>query len=178
MYCTCTVVHAGTISRAAGEDLARCMLQPRGSACVAVAATFRVYTPLVTVRSMKRAEVLLVLAAALMREQQQARAQHLLTNLAVTPCLNDTLVPVFSTDHYLYTAMEADPLTASVAITATPSDPSSKVSVLVDGRVVPASQVPLHNATDGPGPDKGTLIDVQKTTMASKIASTKWRRFL
>jgi hypothetical protein len=119
-----------------------------------------VYTPLVTVRSMRRAEVLLVLAAALMREQQQARAQHLLTNLAVTPCLNDTLVPVFSTDHYLYTAMEADPLTASVAITATPSDPSSKVSVLVDGRVVPASQVPLHNATDGPGPDKGTLIDV------------------
>ena len=98
--------------------------------------------------------LLLTLAA------REASAQHLLSNLAITPCLNNTLVPAFSTDHYLYTAMEADPLTAFVAVTATPAAPSSTVSVLVDGKVVPPSHVPLHNATDGPGPDTGTLIDV------------------
>ena len=74
---------------------------------------------------------------------REANAQHLLTDLVVTPCLNNTLVPAFSTNHYLYTATEADPLTAFVAITATPADPSSTISVLVDGKDVPASRVPL-----------------------------------
>ena len=103
---------------------------------------------------------------------REGNAQHLLTDLVVTPCLNNTLVPAFSTDHYLYTAMEADPLTSFVAITATPVDPSSTISVLVDGKVVPASHVPLHNATDGPGPDAGTLIDV---LVASKTVTESYK---
>ena len=111
-------------------------------------------------KTQRRAQLLLLgAAAAIVRE---AGAQHLLTNLVVTPCLNNTLVPTFTTDHYLYTAMEAGPLTASVAIAATPAAgvSASGVSILVDGKVVPASAVPLHNATDGPGADAGTLIDV------------------
>jgi hypothetical protein len=100
---------------------------------------------------------LVLLAAA-----RTATAQHLLTNLMIAPCLNDTLVPPFATDHYLYTTMEEDCTTAFVGITATPSAgvSASGVSILVDGKVAPASHVPLHNATDGPGPDTGTLIDV------------------
>ena len=43
---------------------------------------------------------------------------QLLTALSITPCLNNTLVPAFSPSHYLYTAMEADPTTASAHHTA------------------------------------------------------------
>ena len=80
--------------------------------------------------------------------------------LKVVPCANDTLAPPFSPGHYLYTAHEADPFTGEVAIKTACTGGCHSVSVLVDGKTVDAAHVPLNNATDGPGPDKGTLIEV------------------
>ena len=93
-----------------------------------------------------------------------AAPQSLLTGLSIVPSLNNTLDPPFAPATYIYTATEVSPFTSEVAVVATHGSGVTGVTVQVGGKTVDAAHVPLNNATDGPGPDKGTLVGVLAMT--------------
>jgi hypothetical protein len=93
-----------------------------------------------------------------------AAPESQLSGLSVVPCLNNTLVPPFQPDVYNYQTSEVDCMTDEVEVVTKHGNAVTGVKVMVKGAAVDPMHVHLNNATDGPGPDAGTIIDALVTS--------------